>query len=93
MDWCHNAVVIDFLLDFDFDSDYIDLVKHLKSEGVRIEIAAIEETTSAHLKEEVDYYHPITKEDIFTLPGKPQKYNPKKKSTRKVAKKSNRKKN
>ena len=25
------------------------------------------------LKEIVDYYHPITKEDIFTLPGKPSK--------------------
>jgi len=65
------ASKVDTIIILSGDSDYVDLVIHLKSEGVRIEIAAIEETTSAHLKEVADYYHPITAEDIFTLTPKP----------------------
>ena len=52
------------------DSDYIELVRHLKSEGVRVEIAAIEETTSALLIEEADYFHPVTEEDWFNVQPK-----------------------
>jgi len=52
------------------DSDYIELVRHLKSEGVRVEIAAVVETTSVLLKEEADHFHAITKEDWFTLPAR-----------------------
>lgn len=52
------------------DSDYIELVRHLQSEGVRVEIAAVRETTSALLIEEADYFHEITSEDWFTLPPK-----------------------
>lgn len=51
------------------DSDYIELVHHLKSEGVRVEIATVKETTSALLKEEADYFHPIVEEDWFILGG------------------------
>src|SRR3989344_82445 len=47
------------------DSDYVDLVRHLKSEGVRVEIAAVERTTARALVEEADYFHPITKDDWF----------------------------
>jgi len=49
------------------DSDYIELVRHLKSEGVRVEIAGVDETTSALLKEEADYFHGISEEDWFTF--------------------------
>ncbi len=52
------------------DSDYIELVRHLKSEGVRVEIAAVKETTSHLLVEEADYFHQIIEEDWFILPGK-----------------------
>ena len=52
------------------DSDYVELVRHLKSEGVRVEIAALPRTTSRLLVEEADYFHEITKEDWFTLPPK-----------------------
>ena len=49
------------------DSDYIELVRHLKSEGVRVEIAAIPDTTSALLIEESDYFHAVTKDDWFEV--------------------------
>ncbi|MGB1800708.1 MAG: NYN domain-containing protein, partial [Gammaproteobacteria bacterium] len=55
------------------DSDYIELVRHLKSEGVRVEIAAVPSTTSRFIIDEVDYFHEITKEDWFTLPAKKTK--------------------
>ena len=48
------------------DSDYLDLVTHLKSEGVRVEIAAVPETTARTLIDEADHFHPITKEDWFS---------------------------
>ena len=51
------------------DSDYVDLVKHLKSEGVRIEVAAVKANTASILLNETDYFHEITKKDVFRLPG------------------------
>lgn len=57
---------VDTIIIMSGDSDYLDLVTHLKSEGVRIEIAAVPETTSKALIEEADHFHPITKEDWFT---------------------------
>ena len=63
---------VDTIIILSGDSDYIELVRHLKSEGVRVEIAAIVETTSALLKKEADHFHAITKEDWFSLtPKKP----------------------
>lgn len=57
---------VDTIIIMSGDSDYLDLVTHLKSEGVRIEIAAVQETTAKALIEEADHFHPITKEDWFT---------------------------
>src|SRR3989339_1644762 len=57
---------VDTIIIMSGDSDYVDLVKHLKSEGVRVEIAAVEETTAKILMEEADHFHPITREDLFT---------------------------
>lgn len=61
------ASKVDAIIILSGDSDYVELVLHLKSEGVRVEIAAVESTTAAILREEADYFHPITKEDTFTL--------------------------
>lgn len=61
---------VDTIIIMSGDSDYIELVRHLKSEGVRVEIAAVLKTTSQLLKDEADYYHEITKEDWFTLTPK-----------------------
>ncbi len=78
---------IDTIIIMSGDSDYIELVRHLVSEGVRVEIAAVENTTSALLIEEADYFHPITSEDWFTLNKSPQSKGPQKKGTRKTTKK------
>ena len=59
------ASKVDTIIIMSGDSDYVELVTHLKSEGVRVEIAAVQETTAKILIEEADYFHPITKEDWF----------------------------
>ncbi|MDP3734646.1 MAG: NYN domain-containing protein [Nanoarchaeota archaeon] len=56
---------VDTIIIMSGDSDYVDLVRHLKGEGVRVEIAAVKETTARILIEEADYFHPITKDDWF----------------------------
>ncbi len=61
------ASKVDTIIIMSGDSDYIELVRHLKSEGVRVEIASIPSTTSHLLVEEADYIHEITPEYWFTL--------------------------
>lgn len=62
------ASKVDAIIILSGDSDYVELVRHLKSEGVRVEICAVESTTAGVLIEEADYFQPILKEDCFTLP-------------------------
>ena len=64
------ASKVDTIIIMSGDSDYVELVNHLKSEGVRVEIAAIPATTSKLLIDEADYFHAITQEDWFTLEPK-----------------------
>jgi len=61
------ASKVDTIIIMSGDSDYIELVRHLKSEGVRVEIASIPSTTSHLLVEEADYAHEITPDYWFTL--------------------------
>jgi uncharacterized LabA/DUF88 family protein len=63
------ASKVDTIIIMSGDSDYIELVKHLQGEGVRVEIAAIENNTSGDLKESSDYFHPITEQDLFIYVG------------------------
>lgn len=76
------ASKVDTIIILSGDSDYIELVRHLRAEGVRVEIASIPETTSGLLVEEADYYHEIDESDWFELPGqsRPKKYNKKKRN-------------
>lgn len=60
------ASKVDTIVIMSGDSDYVDLVKHLKNEGVRVEIAAVRKTTSKYLLDEADYFHEITSDDWFT---------------------------
>lgn len=60
---------VDSIIILSGDSDYVELVRHLKSEGVRVEICAVESTTAQVLREEADYFVPIVKEDTFQLSG------------------------
>ena len=67
------ATKVDTIIIMSGDSDYIELVRHLKSQGVRIEIAAVKETTAQILVDESHYFHPLTEEDWFVLPGSKRK--------------------
>lgn len=71
---------IDTIIIMSGDSDYVELVRHLKSQGVRVEIAAVLSTMSQVLMEEADHFHEITRDDWFTLsPKKTHKRHGKKK--------------
>ena len=61
------AAKVDTIIILSGDSDYVELVRHLKGSGVRVEIAAVQETTARILVDEADYFHPIVKEDWFEL--------------------------
>ena len=58
---------VDTIIILSGDSDYVELVRHLKGCGVRVEIAAVQENAARILIEEADYFHPIVKEDWFEL--------------------------
>ena len=66
------ASKVDTIIIMSGDSDFVELVIHLKGEGVRVEIAAVKETTARVLIDEADYFHEITKEDwfVYKSPGK-----------------------
>lgn len=75
------AAKVDTIIIMSGDSDYVELVRHLKGAGVRVEISAVKSTTAKILIDETDYFHPITEEDWFTYhTGK--KKTSKKKATR-----------
>ena len=59
------ASKVDTIIIMSGDSDFVDLVSHLKGEGVRVEIAAERKTAAKILIDEADYFHEITKEDWF----------------------------
>ena len=61
------ASKVDTIIILSGDSDYVELVRHLKGEGVRVEIAAIPDTTASILVDEADHFIPITKEDSFSM--------------------------
>jgi len=61
------AQKVDTIIILSGDSDYVELVRHLKGEGVRVEIAAIEKTTAKILIDEADHFTPITEEDCYIL--------------------------
>lgn len=58
---------VDTIIILSGDADYVELVRHLKFEGVRVEVAAVEHTVAGILKEEADLFIPITKEDSFVF--------------------------
>ena len=59
------ASKVDTIIIMSGDSDYVELVTHLKGEGVRVEIAAVKETTAKILIDKSDYMHEITSGDWF----------------------------
>ncbi len=61
------ASKVDAIIILSGDSDYVELVRHLKGAGVRVEVCAVESTTAEVLREEADYFEPMVKEDCFSL--------------------------
>ena len=59
------ASKVDTIIIMSGDSDYVELVMHLKGEGVRVEIAAVRETTAQILIDKSDYMHEIKSNDWF----------------------------
>lgn len=58
---------VDTIIILSGDSDYVELLRHLKGEGVRIEIAAVKATTAQILVDEADHFVEISEEDSFSL--------------------------
>ena len=63
------ASKVDTIIIMSGDSDFVELVAHLKAEGVRVEIAAVKETTAKILLDEANYFHEITSDDWFIYRG------------------------
>ena len=63
------ASKVDTIIIMSGDSDFVELVVHLKAEGGRVEIAAVKETTAKILLEEANYFHEITSDDWFIYRG------------------------
>lgn len=61
------ASKVDTIIIMSGDSDYVELVRHLKSEGVRVEIAAVLANTANILIEEAHYFHELEEGDWFTF--------------------------
>ena len=59
------ASKVDTIIIMSGDSDYIELLRYLKAEGVRVEIAAVLESTAKILIDESHYFHPVSSEDVF----------------------------
>ena len=64
------ASKVDTVVIMSGDSDYLELVRHLKSEGVRVEIASVDATTASVIKEECDHHYRINDDDWFTYAPK-----------------------
>lgn len=64
------ASKVDTIVIMSGDADYIELVRHLKSEGVRVEIASVDATTAHVIKEECDHHYRINSDDWFTYAPK-----------------------
>ena len=59
------ASKVDTIIIMSGDSDFVELATHLRAEGVRVEIAAIRQTTAQILIDNSDYMHEILSEDWF----------------------------
>ena len=59
------ASKVDTIIIMSGDSDFVELVTHLKAEGVRVEIASVKLSTAKILLEASDHYHEITSDDWF----------------------------
>jgi uncharacterized LabA/DUF88 family protein len=68
------ASKVDTIIIMSGDSDFVDLIVHLKGEGVRVEIAAVRKTAASILIDKADHFYEITEEDwfVYKAPRKPK---------------------
>ena len=64
------ASKVDTIIIMSGDSDFVELVRHLKAEGVRVEIASVKKTTAKILQQEASFFHEITELDWFEYKAK-----------------------
>jgi len=65
IDAVQMADKVDTIIICSGDSDYIELVKHLKAKGLRVETASVGHSTSEALANIVDWNHVIDEKDCF----------------------------
>jgi uncharacterized LabA/DUF88 family protein len=58
---------VDTIIILSGDGDYIPLVKHLQSRGVRVEVSCVGSAASAKLVEIADYYTEISNDDCLIM--------------------------
>ena len=58
---------VDSIIIISGDADYIELVKHLKGMGVRVEIAAVYGSAANALIQQADFFHKIKEHDSYIL--------------------------
>lgn len=61
------ASKVDTIIILSGDADYVELVRHLKSDGIRVEVAAFEAATAEVLRQESDYFFAITVDYSFSF--------------------------
>jgi hypothetical protein len=61
------AEKIDTLILMSGNDDFTDLVIHLKNNGLRVEVASVDHSTSARLRSEADDWHNIDDRYFFTI--------------------------
>lgn len=61
------AKKVDTIIILSGDSDYVELVRHLSGEGVRVEIAAVLDNTAQILINEADHYTELTADDCYVF--------------------------
>ena len=76
------ASKVDTIVIMSGDSDYVELIRHLKADGVRVEIAAVKATTAQVLIDEANFFHELIEGDFFTYQSKSSKKSVKKKMSK-----------
>ena len=79
------ASKVDTIVIMSGDSDYVELIRHLKADGVRVEIAAVKATTAQVLVDEANFFHELVEEDFFHLPAEDREKNFKKENLTKYS--------
>lgn len=65
------ASKVDTIILMSGNDDFTELVIHLKNNGIRVEVASVDHSTSSRLKAEADDWHNIDDRYFFTIAPRP----------------------